>query len=73
MWQTKANGIIAALCKQAYLRANTKKDGTLYKRHRPYSVPLEAEELIKALDTNDEHKAKSLFLHNYTISKTDWR
>ena len=61
MWQQKAHTIIAELCRQSYHQANRKKDGTLYQRHRPYSVPPMAQALVEALGTNDEEGAKALF------------
>jgi hypothetical protein len=68
-WRNKAHRVIYALCQQSYLQANLLPNGTLRKRHVPYSVPDEAEQLVKCLQNNDEETAKSLFLHNYAISK----
>ena len=68
-WQDKAHRIIAALCLESYSKTNTKKDGGKYKTHRPYIVPQEAEILIECLNTNDEHRAKSMFVWDYKISK----
>ena len=61
-WREKANNIIDALCMESYLQANTRKDGKPYKKHRGYSVPLLAEQLVECLDTDDEIRAKTLFL-----------
>lgn len=57
-WRTKALAIVSAECARAYREANTPKR----RKHRPYSVPEIAEALIKALDKNDEHEVKRLFI-----------
>lgn len=60
-WQQKANRIIAALCLDAYRKANTKPDGTRYSSYRPYEPPYIARHLVECLDTNDEERAKGIF------------
>lgn len=57
-WAEKANRIISKLCLQAYREANPIKR----KKHRPYVVPSLAQELVECLDTDDELRAKRLFL-----------
>lgn len=57
-WAEKANRIIAAVCADAYRAANP----TPRKRHRPYHVPDIARDLVDCLNTDDEQRAKSLFL-----------
>ena len=53
-WQDKANKIIADYSFQAWLN-NKKKGG--------YTIPEVAKELVNALATNDEEKAKAIFLY----------
>jgi hypothetical protein len=65
-WEDKAHRLIYNLCRASYLQANTKKDGTKYKKHRPYTVPEFAEKLVDVLGWHDRKKAeleaKRLFL-----------
>ncbi len=61
-WKDRANQFIHMACKQSYLKANTKKDGSLYKKHHPYAVPEIAEKLISCLNNEDEETAKAIFL-----------
>lgn len=68
-WQDKVHQTIHALCTQEYLRANQLSNGQLRKCHAPYSVPAEASELCDCLKHNDEHRAKSIMMYNYRISK----
>ena len=68
-WREKAQRLIGEACMAAYLKANTKPDGTRYKKHRPYSVPEHAQALVDALGANDEHKAKSLMLYTYELNR----
>ncbi len=68
-WREKANKVIYDLCKQSYLKSNLLPNGSLRKKHVPYSVPEEAIELIDCLNTNDEARAKSMFLFDYKIEK----
>lgn len=50
-WEIKAitdlEKIISSQCKESYLQANRKKDGSYYKKHMSYSVPSEALKAIK--------------------------
>jgi hypothetical protein len=57
-WATKARKVMDALCFDSWRVANTKKDGTRYKKHRPYAIPAEVEELIDALKLSDRSKAE---------------
>ena len=68
-WRDKAHRIIGLLCKDSYLKANTTKRGKFYCHHKAYTIPLEAVELIKCLDNNDEEMAKAMFLNNYEIER----
>lgn len=60
-WQDKAHRLIADMCRTSYLQTNRKPNGRLYKRHRPYSVPLHAQELVECLRREDEVGAKQIF------------
>lgn len=57
-WEDKAHRLIALLCRASYKQANARPR----KKHRPYSVPETAQELIACLDTRDEKRAKAIFL-----------
>lgn len=61
-WKDKAHRIIGNLSRQSYLAANRLSNGTMRKRHVPYVIPELAQDLIACLNTNDEHKAKAIFL-----------
>ena len=53
-WVEKAkkdlNLIISNQCRESFLQANTKKDGTLYQKRRPYSVPKESQKAVEFLN-----------------------
>lgn len=53
-WIEKAkkdlNLIISNQCRESFLQANTKKDGTLYQKRRPYSVPEESQVALKYVE-----------------------
>ena len=78
-WHDRAKEIIHSLCKQSFLQVNTYKDYSpkddsflgvkLYKKHRPYSVPQDALDLLDCLNRNDEHEAKAIFHSRYAIQK----
>lgn len=61
-WEQKAHRIIQNLCRESYNQSNTSASGKKYKKHRPYSVPELAEDLIECLANQDEERAKALFL-----------
>jgi hypothetical protein len=62
-WRDKAERIIGTLSQQAYHDANAPKHGRPWrKRHVPYSIPQLAKDLVECLNTNDEERAKALFL-----------
>jgi hypothetical protein len=61
-WQDKAHQIIAQECSAAYRAANQKRDGTWRKKHVPYHVPPIAQALVECLNTDDEVRAKSIFI-----------
>jgi hypothetical protein len=65
IWQSKAHKIIEQLSRESYEAANRLPNGQWRKRHRPYAIPEAARELIKCLDANDEHRAKSLMMWDY--------
>jgi hypothetical protein len=66
-WRDKADRTIAELCMAAFKAANTKRDGSRYKKHRPYSVPEKAAELANLLGWKDqkaaEIRAKQIFVY----------
>ena len=66
-WRDKVDARIAELCLDSYRKENGGR-----KRHRPYSVPREARELVKALGNPDtkagEERAKAIMLHGWC----DW-
>lgn len=64
-WETRVKRVIYQLCREAYLKANTSKSGSRYKKHIPYSIPETARNLIDALDRGDEETAKALMLYSY--------
>jgi hypothetical protein len=66
-WRDKAHRIISDLCRQSYLQAETTKAGKRRKRHVPYSVPQAAQDLIDCIKTNNEERAKAIFLFNYDV------
>jgi len=57
-WIDKAERLIASLSLDAYRTANP----IPRKRHKPYTIPPLARELVECIGTNDEHRAKRLFL-----------
>jgi len=61
-WRNKCHAIIAQECLAAYRAVNILPNGRIRKRHVPYSTPALAEALVSALDKDDEHEAKRLFL-----------
>jgi hypothetical protein len=60
-WQDKACSIIAKAAWQGYIKANF-RNGKKYKRHRPYSLPVYADELVDCLNRNAEEQAKAIFI-----------
>ena len=60
-WHAKARQIIAKHCEQSYRAANF-KNKIRSRKHVPYRVPEIAEALIRALNSDDEHEAKRLFI-----------
>ena len=60
-WEDKAHRLISAMCLTAYQKANPKP---LYgkKKAKPYQVPALAQTLVECLNTNNEEKAKAIFL-----------
>ena len=61
-WRDKAQRIIARLCERSYQQANTSRAGRRYRSHHAYTVPAEAVMLIDCLNTDDEERAKALFV-----------
>jgi len=61
-WHNKAHELIYAMCLAAYKRANPKPLRSSTKKAKPYCVPALAQELVACLNTNNEEKAKAIFL-----------
>jgi hypothetical protein len=61
-WRIKADRLIFKLSRQSHQQAQRRPGGGSYKRHHPYAVPDLARQLVECLNTNDEHRAKALFL-----------
>ena len=64
-WRDKAHRRIRELCSNAYRQANQLPNGMFRKKHVPYTVPAEASALVKCLDTDDEMRAKSIFVYGW--------
>jgi hypothetical protein len=65
-WEDKAASIISNLCTESYRQANLLPNGTWRKKHRPYTVPPLAQQLVDILGLHDrveaEERTKALFL-----------
>lgn len=59
-WEDKVNKVIARLAYQEWYRSNHDRQGRQYKRHRTYTIPEEANELVKALGMKDRKQAETL-------------
>lgn len=56
------------LSRESWYKMNHDKHGKRYKRHRPYTIPADAEELVDCLGEDDEQRAKAIFQrHAYGI------
>ncbi len=66
---SKAHRIIGVLCMASYVKANTRKNGRRYKKHRPYSVPEEAQDIIDCLNRDDEPTLKAIFMERNALGK----
>ncbi len=71
--------IISNYAMQSYLQVNRKKDGTYYKKHRPYTLPVEAEtanELLKLTYnsniTREQEEQIKAFLLPYRTFRTEY-
>lgn len=63
-WRDKAHRIIGELSRQSYMEANgLTPSGRIRKNHVPYSIPQVAVDLIDCLNTDDEERAKAIFLY----------
>lgn len=66
-WRDKANRIIAEMSFDAWHKANTRRDGARYKKHRQYSIPEVAQELVVCLGMHDQQaaelRAKQIFIY----------
>lgn len=66
-WQEKAHRIIAALSRESWAKVNILKNGRQRKKHVPYTIPEAAADLVECLKTNDEERAKAMFVFNYEV------
>lgn len=57
-WEHKAADVVSKLSYQSWYQANHDKHGHRYKRHHPYSIPEEAEELVRILGMHDRRAAE---------------
>lgn len=61
-WHDAVKEAVSVQCAEAYRKANLTNEGKLRRRHVPYRVPELAEEMVKALNNDDEHEGKRLLL-----------
>lgn len=62
-WREKASREIASLSYAAWDKANPKNSrGQRPKKHKPYSIPAYAADLVTCLNTDDEERAKAMFM-----------
>jgi hypothetical protein len=57
-WENKVEKVIGRMAQAAWHQANHDKTGKKYKKHRPYRLPEEAEELVKILGMHDRKRAE---------------
>ena len=57
-WESKVERVIGKLSYAAWDAANHDRSGHRYKRHRPYRLPEEADELVKTLGMRDRRAAE---------------
>ena len=57
-WVEKANRLIAIASLDAYRKANPHPR----KKHRPYTIPVIADDLVRCVKTDNELEAKRIFL-----------
>ena len=57
-WEDKVERVIGKLSFAAWAHANHDRSGKRYKKHRPYSLPEEAAELVSCLGDRDRHRAE---------------
>lgn len=53
-WHAKVHRVIAQMARKSYEQTNTNAAGERYKRHRPYSLPDEANQLVGHLGDRDQ-------------------
>lgn len=65
-WEGKVHRVIATFARAAYLQANISPSGKMYSKHRPYTLPVEASDLIELLGCHDrvhaENECKALLM-----------
>ena len=57
-WEDKAHDVIGKLSAASYRQAQVLSSGKKSKSHRAYSIPEEAQELVKALGMHDRNAAE---------------
>lgn len=66
-WWHKAQEVIAEEAFACWQKANTKKNGKRYKKHRPYSLPDWCNALVEACGQRNEARAKAIMLDRATL------
>lgn len=73
------HAIISNYAVDAYLQTNKKKNGTFYKKSKPYSLPVEVKTCINYISilnqeelTKTEEEEVKVFLLIYRISRTEY-
>lgn len=65
-WEDKVQRVIGRLSYASWYEANHDASGHRYKRHRPYSIPQEARDLVEILGMKNrreaEHRAKEAMM-----------
>ena len=67
-WQRKAHCLVAEDCFAAWRAANP----PARRKHKPYSVPAQAQALVDCLRSGDEMRAKAIFLHRAEFGATEY-
>lgn len=64
-WQEKVHKVIARAATDAYNKANRNKNGSLKKKHVPYTLPVWVDDLVSCLNKDDEEEAKRIMLYDF--------
>lgn len=57
-WESKVQQVIGVLAATAYKKANYNKQGRKYKKHRPYRIPEEADQLVQCLGDRNRKRGE---------------